>query len=625
MGSTFQSCIQERGVPLYAHSIVPLGTTSPCSGRRCCQDEGDGEKASFPFEASGNWSIDFLSSSVRDSKGTLYRLGSGKSDAVAAWRLEPFNDLRLCVPAALELQQPPAVSVVEISERTDNRNPVFKSVKDAVKKLISRGGGTFLYRVPIATVRLREEAAAVVTSAPGQMDWPECVSGVAIGVALKVAVILSADTSAPSLPPIVSDPDESRAVSIECEACRICVSQKGGPPLDPAKLHGRHEEGIAQELEIWAKRARNKPTTWRLLYIQPQAASVDAPTKLAIHSAPRILQSLGRQLGDLVLAAVADIEFCIEPFEISYGESHLESLRCMVAEEIANLLGISSDQVMCGSFKLQSVIPKKRHVRRNSMMLQIALLHQGLIQVVRGPQMPTRKAADPLPPLISKKRPDRLTKSYTKSTTRFWDVDLNDTAEPTSPTGTKKSIALTRALTTLKDTQEAFSQTVRDNPLNKSSSEPSFTRSKDMFDSFYNTPSPNKDMPPDQLLKTLMQILGDTTHPIRKHPQIFPMFARISKQAVVVRAPLVASQDIIDPEHMAESIRELMKPRRVGASKKRFSSDFHGFCVKNMDTWDFGNGKKTRKEYIGMIERSHFPTKPWSYHHDDHETTEVKI
>lgn len=519
---------------------------------------------------------------MRDSKGTLYRLGSGKSDAVAAWRLEPFNDLRLCVPAALELQQPPAVSVLEISERTDNRNPVFKSVKDAVKKLISRGGGTFLYTAPIATVRLREEAAAVVTSAPGQMDWPECVSGVVIGVTLKVAVILGAsDTSAPFLPPIVSDPDESRAVSIECEACRICVSQKGGPPLDPAKLHGRHEEGIAQELEIWAKRARNKPTTWRLLYIQPQAASVDAPTKLAIHSAPQILQSLGRQLGDLVLAAVADIEFCIEPFEISYGESHLESLRCMVAEEIANLLGVSSDQVMCGSFKLQSVIPKKRHVRRNSMMLQIALLHQGLIQVVRGPQMPTRKAADPLPPLISKKRgPDRLTKSYTKSTTRFWDVDLNDTAEPTSPTGTKKSIALTRALTTLKDTQEAFSQTVRDNPLNKSSSEPSFTRSKDMFDSFYNTPSPNKDMPPDQLLKTLMQILGDTTHPIRKHPQIFPMFARISKQAVVVRAPLVASQDIIDPEQMAESIRELMKPRRV----KSISSDLDGATLENLST-----------------------------------------
>ena len=517
---------------------------------------------SFPMEASQNSSIDC--SSVKDAKGSTYRLGPGKSEGVAAWRLEPFNDLRLCVPAAVEVQPPPAVSVTEVSERTDNRNPIFKSVKDAVKKLISRGGGTFLYRVPIATVRLREEAAAVVTSAPGERDWPECVSGAVVGVTLRVAIMLTPSAST-ALPSIVADPDESRAVSIECETCRICIVQKGGPPLDPAKLYGRHEEGIAQELEIWAKRAKNKPTTWRLLNIEAQAANVDAPSRLAVHSAPQILQSLGRQLGDLVLAAVADIEFCIEPFEISYGESHLESVRCMVAEEIANLLGISSDQVMCGSFKLKSVIPKRRHVRRNSMMLQIALLHQGLIEVVRGPQMPTRKAADPLPELVSKKLPSR----FTKSTTKMWTVDpLTETAEPTSPTGTKKSIALTRALTTLKDTQEAFSQTMRDSGLNKSSSEPSLTKSKDLFDSFYAKSGsfPSKDMPPDQLLKTLMHILGDTTHPIRKHPQIFPMFARISKQAVVVRAPLVASQDIIDPEQMAESIRELMKPRRVRAS-----------------------------------------------------------
>lgn len=557
---------------------LPSSVFAPL-GRRCCQDGAD-TSASLPMEYStgNNWSIDSLSTSLKDSKGIVYRLGPGKSEGVAAWRLEPFNDLRLCVPAAVEVQSPPAISVTEISERTDNRNPIFKSVKDAVKKLISRGGGTFLYHVPIATVRLREEADAVVTGAPGEVDWPECVSGAVVGVALKVAIMLGPQTTSTALPSIVPDPDESRAVNIDCETCRICVAQKGGPPLDPAKLHGRHEEGIAQELEIWAKRARNKLNTWRLLYIQAQAANVDGPSRLAIHSAPQILQSLGRQLGDLVLAAVADIEFCIEPFEISYGESHLESLRCMVAEEIANLLGISSDQVMCGSFKLKSVIPKRRHVRRNSMMLQIALLHQGLIQVVRGPQMPTRQAADPLPELVSKKAP-RLTKS---ATTKMWTDPLNDTAEPTSPTGTKKSIALTRALTTLKDTQEAFSQTMRDTGLNKSSSEPSLTKSKSLFDRVYAKGGsfPSKDMPPDQLLKTLMHILGDTTHPIRKHPQIFPMFARISKQAVVVRAPLVASQDIIDPERMAESIRELMKPRRV----KSVPSDVDGETLENLST-----------------------------------------
>ena len=526
---------------------------SPCPGRRC--REGD---ENLSASDSGNaWGPAFEAVKAKDSKGDVYHLGLGKSDGVAAWRLEPFNDLRLCVPAAVEVRHPPAVSVAEVEERTDNRNPNFKSVKEAVKKLMSRGGGTFQLRVPCATVRLREEAAAVVKNVPGQTDWPECVAGVVAGVSLRVSISLHGEST--SLPSLVQDPEESRAVSIECEACRLSIVQVGGPPFDPAKLHGRHEDGIAQEIDIWAKRARNKPNTWRLLFIQPEAATVDVASSFAVHAAPQILQSLGRQLGDLVLAAVADIEFCIEPFEISYGESHLESLRRMVAEEIANLLGISSEQVMCGAFKLKNVVPKRRHVRRNSMMLQIALLHQGLIDVVRGPRMPTRKASAPLPDLVSKKRPERA-----KSTRSLY-VEAEE-AEPMSPTGTKKSIALTRALTTLKDTQDAFSQTMRDtNSFNKSASEPSLTKSKDGFDglrSLHTTPD-IRDMPPDQLLKTLIQILGDNKHPIRKHPQVFPMFSKISKQAVVVRAPLVASQDIIDPTRMAESIRELMKPKRV--------------------------------------------------------------
>lgn len=84
----------------------------------------------------------------------------------------------------------------------------------------------------------------------------------------------------------------------------------------------------------------------------------------------------------------------------------MESLRRMVAEEVANLLGISTQQVLCGSFKLKTVVPRRRHLRRSTMMLQIALLHQGLIDVVRGPSMPTRFAPLPLPELVS--HPDAL-------------------------------------------------------------------------------------------------------------------------------------------------------------------------------------------------------------------------
>ena len=112
--------------------------------------------------------------------------------------------------------------------------------------------------------------------------------------------------------------------------------------MDPAKLHGCNDERIAYEFDLWMKRSRSKPNTWRLLSITPEQGAVEdrLVSSLAFNPPPGVLSTHGRQMGDLVLAAVAEIEFSIEPFELSYGESHLESLRQMVAEEIANLLGI---------------------------------------------------------------------------------------------------------------------------------------------------------------------------------------------------------------------------------------------------------------------------------------------
>lgn len=31
-------------------------------------------------------------------------------------------------------------------------------------------------------------------------------------------------------------------IEVACESFRLSILQQGGPPLDPAKLHGRHEE-----------------------------------------------------------------------------------------------------------------------------------------------------------------------------------------------------------------------------------------------------------------------------------------------------------------------------------------------------------------------------------------------
>ncbi|CAE7738266.1 unnamed protein product [Symbiodinium pilosum] len=99
--------------------------------------------------------------------------------------------------------------------------------------------------------------------------------------------------------------------------------------------------------------------------------------------------------------------------------------------------------------------------------------------------------------------------------------------------------------------------------------------------SLYNTLNfQGREMPPDQLLKMLVNILGDPRHPIRKHPEIFPMFSKITKKAVMTKAPLVASQDIIDASHMAASIRELMQPRKV----KPLPSDLDGTSMEQLST-----------------------------------------
>ena len=504
------------------------------TGRRCRKDAP--EEASLTPPSSG-W-LDMGQATdqdcVKDAKGESYWLNSARDTvtAVAAWRLEPLNSLRLCVPAAVEVSPPGPVAVLEISEKSakSEKGFAFKNVREALRRLCSRGGGTFCYRVPAAFVRLREEATREVLTTPDQPSWPHCVTGALVGAMLRIVVSVDGSTL-PSLPSI-KDPEDARAVIIECETCRLSIVQKGGPPLDPAKLHACNDEGIAHEFELWMKRTRSKPNTWRLLSITPEPGAVEdrLVASLAFNPPPGVLATHGRQMGDLVLAAVADIEFSIEPFELSYGESHLESLRQMVAEEIANLLGISIEQVMCGAFMLKSVVPKRRHVRRNSMMLQIALLHSGLIDVVRGPQMPTRKPAPALPTPMS---PKSLRKPLSRSPTSALDSQsLAGTAvseDHVSPRNAKKSVALTRALTTLKDTEEAFAKTVRG--MSMSASAPSLhsksnaqSNSQSNTQSLYSTLNfQGREMPPDQLLKMLVNILGDPRHPIRKHPEIFPM------------------------------------------------------------------------------------------------------
>ena len=64
-----------------------------------------------------------------------------------------------------------------------------------------------------------------------------------------------------------------------------------------------------------------------------------------------------------------------------------------------------------------------------------------------------------------------------------------------------------------------------------------------MPQSLYNTLNfQGREMPPDQLLKMLVNILGDHRHPIRKHPEIFPMClgsGSLQKPALAALCPVL--------------------------------------------------------------------------------------
>jgi len=290
-------------------------------------------------------------------------------------------------------------------------------------------------------------------------------------------------------------------------------------------------------------------------------------------------------MGDIVLAVSAEMEFYIEPFELSYGELHMDSLRQLVAGEVANVLGILTDQVLCGDFSNKSNLTRKRHVRRDTVTLRVALLHQGLVEIVRGRDMPTRKKVAPMAKganLLNRSpeeqamngtlRPDGDKTSPLNGRRSVKATDLEQAAER------KKGVCYARSMTTLREAEATFttlSQTKSPKKkLSRANSAPILMKSMLMNDigpmvtSNVSTgetlaSGAARDMPPDQLMKLLVGCISDPKHPISKHTEIFPMLCRIIKGGVAVGVPLVASQDIIDSGKMGESIRALMKPKKT--------------------------------------------------------------
>lgn len=624
----WRSLASEQASELPRSALAPLGC-------RCRKDEkGLGDASRRTESDATQWGKRPPTAPeefVRDSRGEAFELSPDNADLdVAAWRLVPHKagkepnspNLQLCVPAAVEVGPgPPAVIVDAAASSSDPRTPagsdkrgaahVFKSARDAIRTLSQKGGGTFWFRVPVADARLRDDTIENILSIPAPSAWPHCVVGAMLGAVLRVQVSVDGVSSlsrASTALPSVNDRDESRPVVIGGEGFELTIVQRGGSPLDPSKLSGKNDEGIGQELENWIRRTRLKPATWRLLFVstEPNRAVETSPLigQMSLVQPPRtgILSRVGRQIGDVVLATSAEIEFAIEPFEISYGEAHLESLRRMIAEEISNILGILSEQVVCGEFLMKSHTQKRKHVRRDSLVLQVAIIHQGMVEVVRGKEMPRRKPSAPMAKgaqnakgalsetktslfddlVITSKKSLKMSQSNSNLTRKSALAPID---------ATRKSVNYERAQATFKEAEstmnhlsQVFSPKRRQG-LSKSATSPDLlSKGKadgKISDSLLTTLSlSGQGSPPDQLLKLLINVLADQKHPLRKHPEIFPMLSRVSRNSVVVGAPLIVSQDVIDPDQIAESLRSMMKPKKA----KKSETDLDNTMLSNLSS-----------------------------------------
>jgi hypothetical protein len=370
-------------------------------GRRCrvaesLPKEENGQLQDILLDEQGN-ALEFCPSAQK-SRG--YSISSmDMKSAPQPWQLVPvpyFNKGRkdesqgcprcLCMPGSIELvQQEPEATLINCS--TDDP---LRSVQHAVDMLVSQGQGSFRWRIPKAYVKLTDMALSECKSTPGPKDWPLSVVGAIIGAELEVTYFPeSCDSIIPLEAPVPGDGSTHNELLakaaqvqehlIQCESFRVHIVQRGGPLIDPARLHGVNEETLVSELERWSSKTLPKrPSTWRTLCVSTKESSVSHES-----STPRsnILEKPchGRRSGDVVLAATATSELTLEPFELSYGDSHIRQIRRTFEDEVACLLGLRSSQVLCSDLQMKGKgLSRQKHVRRDTVQFRFAILHDEL-------------------------------------------------------------------------------------------------------------------------------------------------------------------------------------------------------------------------------------------------------
>lgn len=683
--------------------------------------------------------------------------GAKAGPAAGAWRLtkyrSKYSDLRLCVPGAVELEEPPAPTVEIISGDASGPGGALRppSLLEALDRLSQQGGGEFWYRAPQVVCNLRSDIADECLSKRAPPEWPLCVVGARIGAAMRLVVVPTAEpedspkggdawkaarrlsrgttgkltrgattslaretsgkisrevstqslrpqqppsrggehavaeAASPLLPTAPGSPPAGsrRPAEVTCRGFRLSLMQHGGPPLNVAKLHERDKHGVAEELQRWALKAlASHPQTWRTLNVITRDGNVSEDLQAWPGRTPRgsvtgltsgpaafgdgATASIGpgaafrggRLLGDMVLAASCEMEVSIEPFELSYGNAHVSSMRRMLEDEIGTVLGVPGLMVKCGEFSSSGARgrPKKRHLPREAVTLEVALLCSELAEIARGGPLLPAVAAMPLgaPPaprtqseaeLKKAKLPaPKLQRGSRKPEMHGMDHRLRQTVMDTEATH-QALMATAERKKKVKDFESSLGKRrvsvaeshplggfaahtvphagVQAGGLAKSASDPGLGLSRSGLQASLvrNTATKNKDMSPDQLVKLLISTLQESRHPLRSHPDVFPMLARTPQHGVHPGLVVVASRDavrdsakstrsstLVSVDNLSDLLEQTSRPRSKEVADEVDTDVFSKLSTRRLDILDMYAGKDgdvemKKQQLIGASEK----------------------
>jgi len=466
-------------------------------------------------------------------------------------------------------------------------------VKEAIEKLVEAKGGTFYYQVPMVSAWLREDIMAECCEQVAPDEWPCYVAGSVLGGELEVAVEHVDDLKHASMTQSsfastssgktsrkknkrAGDEEVAPAVVIKANGFSLRITQRGGPPIDPSRLHEQTEDVVEKEFERWSKKPlTTRPGTWRTLHVLSFQGATEGGGLPQMDNR-RIQRDVSETFGgsgtDVVLAATATAEISLEPFELSYGDAHVSSLKRMFEDEVADVLSIAPEQVMCGDFIPRGSGPALKHIRQNSVVLRFSLLHHEMVDV-RG-RVSTSESHLP-----KKHLPDKL------NTLRGAQIeDLRGISEALPATsllakskGGKQNMSMKNS-SSLPDLSQSLSKTMGSMAESNSMRGLAITLSGD------DSASANSDLQPDLLLRKLMASLTDRRHPMRRHPDVFPMLTRVLRGGILASETLVSSRDVIRPGAICESLQEFMRMQQP--RKKAFQVDSATLAILQMKRSD---------------------------------------